>query len=208
MKQLDKLKTKAMSKKKIIIFLITLFLIGIFSGSLFIVILNNTDKELVNVSLETFLRNIENGKLNYLDAFISSLGRNLFYTILIWLFGISVIGIPIILFIYFSKAFMLGFSISSILYHYKLKGSIIALFYLFPHHIISVLIYTLLLIYAIRLSVHLSKVVFYKKSIDFKVIMRRYLVILGIAIIGTILASILEVFFMPTMLRFIIPFIK
>lgn len=207
MKELDKLKVRVTSKKKIIVFLITLFVIGLIAGSLFIVILNDTDKSLVKDSMTSFITNIQNNKLNYKDALISSLGSNLFYVILIWLLGISVIGVPIILFLYFSKAFMLGFSISSILYQYKLKGSLIALFYVFPHHIISIFIYTLLLIYALRLSMRLSKTILSKKSIDFKVIMKQYLSILMIVIIGTIISSLLEVFVMPHLLSFILSFL-
>ncbi len=116
-------------------FLLGILLIGILAGSLFIVMLNSSDKTMIKDYLEQFTNSVQSHKLNYGQALMSSLGTNLFFVIMIWLLGISVIGLPIMIFFYFSKAFILGFSVSSIIYQYKLKGCLLAFFYVFPHHI-------------------------------------------------------------------------
>lgn len=208
MKQLDKLTKKAKGNKKTLTFLLVLFMIGILAGSLFIVILNTTDKTLVKEYLEKFINNLETNKLNYTTSFTSALVTNIFYVIIIWLLGISVIGLPIILFLYFAKAFILGFSISSMFYHYKLKGIILAFFYIFPHHILNIIIFTFLMLYSMSLSIKISKTLLAKKTIDFKVIMSKYTVVFGISIIGVIITSILEVFLMPNLIKLILSIIK
>lgn len=202
MKQLDKLTNKAKGNKKTLLFLVILFIIGIIAGSLFITVLNESDKALVKEYLEKFIMNIHQNKLDYTTSFISSLISNLFYVMIIWLLGISVIGLPIILFLYFAKAFILGFSISSILFHYQFKGIVIAFCYIFPHHIINVLIFTLLVLYSMSLSIKISKTLIMKKSLDFRLIMKKYGMILGICLVGSIITSILEVFVMPTLIKF------
>lgn len=208
MKQKDKLKNKVSRNKKMLTFLIGILVIGIVAGSLFMVVLNSADIALIKEHLETFITNIESNKLNYTESFIHSLGTNLVYVIGIWLLGISVIGIPIIIFLYFAKAFTLGFSISSIIYEYKLKGCLFAFFYVFPHHILSILLYTFLMLYSLSLSIRVSKTLIAKKTLDFKIIMRRYSVVLIISLIGAVIVSLLEAFVMPNLVRFIIPIIK
>lgn len=204
MKQMDKLKNKAKNNKKMVVFLMTIFIIGIIVGSLFIVILSKSDKSLIKEYLEQFLNSINGNKLNYTDALISSLGSNIFYVLLIWLLGISVIGLPIMLFIYFSKAFMLGFSISSMLFHYKLKGILLALLYVFPHQILNVLVYSFLMVYSTSLSIRIIKSLIAKKTLDFKQIMAKYGMVLIISLVGIVISSLLEVFLMPNLIKLII----
>ncbi len=206
MKKMDKFKVKVTNKKQIITFLVVLFIVGLIAGSLFTIILNENDANMVKESINSFINNIKNNKLNYNSALINSCTSNILSILLIWLLGISIIGIPIIVFLYFSKSFMLGFSISSIISIYKTKGFFIALGYVFPAHIISILVYTLLLIYALRMSLYLLKAILFRKTIDFKIIIKRYLLILLICIIGSVIASLLEVYLMPNLIKIIINF--
>ena len=143
-KIVDKLKVKAKANKKMIIFLVSLMLAGILAGSIFVVILSKNDQNMLKEYLDTFITNIDTGKLDYINSLCSSLGANVIYVLVIWLLGISVIGIPVTLFMFFSKAFILGFSISSIIMNYQLKGCLVAFFYIFP-----LLYSTLLLNYCI-----------------------------------------------------------
>lgn len=208
MKQKDKLTNKVSRNKKMLTFLIGILMIGILAGSLFIIALNSSDKALIKEHLESFISITESNKLNYTESLISSLGTNLFYVIVIWLLGISVIGLPIIIFLYFAKAFILGFSISSIIYEYKLKGCLLALLYVFPHHILSILLYTFLAVYSLSLSIRISKTLLAKKTLDFKIIMKRYSMVLVISLVGAIIVSLLEVFLMPNLIRLIIPVLR
>ncbi len=188
---------------RIIIFLITLFIIGIICGSLFLVLLNNGDKEVVNKSIESFINTINSNELNYFSTFINTFIANLTYVLIIWLLGISVIGLPIIIIMYFSKSFILGFSIASIFYKLKASGLLFSLFYLFPAHLINVLVYTLLLTHSTRFSLKIGKAIMKKGTIDFKVAMRKYIKVLIISILGIFLASLLEVFLTPLLLKLV-----
>ena len=147
---INKLKYGAINNKKIIYYLIGLSLIGIIGGSLFITILSKHDQSLIKEYMNNFIASIN--KFNIKSINITSILTNIFFIITIWLLGISVIGIPIILFMYFSKFFTLGFSISSFILTYKLKGTLIALVYIFPVQIINMIIYSLITLYAIKIS--------------------------------------------------------
>ena len=142
MKQLmDKFRNNFKTNKNMIIFLCIIGIIGIVVGTILNIALNADDSKLVSDYLNNFIYNIQNDGLDYKGSLINSLISNLGYIIFIWLLGISVIGLPITVFLFFSKTFVLGFSISSIIVNYKLKGCLLALSYVFPHLIINIFIW-------------------------------------------------------------------
>ena len=135
-----KLKNSLETQKKIYIALLVVALLGLVLGSIYAIILSDSDHTLVRESLNAFFTDIDKNNINYGTAFINSLIGNTVLTLLIWFLGISIIGIPIIFIFNFFKVFILGFSISSIIYTYHVKGIIYAISYIFPHQIIAILI--------------------------------------------------------------------
>ena len=206
--KLDKLKSILKINKQIIIFLLGLSIIAVVAGAFYITILNKTDHSLMEESISGFFNNINNNKLNYGLSFKNAILNNIGFILLIWLLGISVIGIPIIIFLFFSKVFTLGFSISSIIFNYKLKGTLLSLFYVFPHHIINIYIYIVLIAYAISLSLKIIDSIIKRKIIDFKLVMNKYLYVLLISFIVIIITTLLEVFMVPSLMKFIMSVIK
>ncbi len=202
---MDKLKIKI--NKKIFVFLFVLMLIGIIAGSIFTTILNNSDKELVINHLNNFIDNINNDKLDYLFALKNNLITNISYVILIWLLGISVIGLPIIIIMFFTKCFILGFSVGSVLTTFKLKGILVSLVYVFPGQVISLLFLLLLMMYSMSFTFKLIYAILKKKSIDFKLIMNKYFKILLIVLVVIILMSLYDTYLMLRLIKLLIPFI-
>lgn len=208
MKHLDKLKMKIHGNKKMILFLVGLMMIGIIAGSIFVVLLKQNDQDLLKEYLTNFMTNIETNQLNQMSAFLNTVGGNFFLILFIWLLGISVIGIPIILFVFFSKAFVLGFSITSIILNYKLKGCLMAFFYIFPHHVINMGIYIMLLMYSLTVSFRIIKAMLKKESFDFKSIIKQYSRILLFAFVGVLFTTLFEIYVVPFVFQTLLPFLK
>lgn len=202
---MDKLKIKI--NKKIFVFLFVLMLMGIIAGSIFTTILNSSDKELVINHLNEFIDNINNNKLDYIFALKNNLITNISYVILIWLLGISVIGLPIIIIMFFTKCFILGFSVGAILTTFKLKGILVSLVYVFPGQVISLLFLLLLMMYSMSFTFKMIYAILKKKSIDFKLIMNKYFKILLIVLGIIILMSLYDTYLMPRLIKLLIPFI-
>ena len=205
---MDKLKFKIVINKKILLFLVILLLIGIMFGSVFIRILDNSDRNLVTEYLNNFINNIENNKLDYFMALKSNLITNISFVLVIWLLGISLIGLPIVIIMYFSKTFILGFSIGAILSVFLIKGLLFSLVYVFPGQVISLLLYMLLTMYAMSFSFKLFYAIIKKKTFDFKNIMNRYFKILIVILVFIILMVLYDTYLMPRLVKTIIPFIK
>lgn len=207
-KEMDKLKSKIKTSKKFTIFLVVLLLVGVVAGTLFITILSSTDKSLVKEYMNSYMSSIEKDKINYLALFCNSFLKEFLIASVIWLLGISIVGIPAILFLFFKEAFVLGFSIGSLLFVYKGKGLLYALFYIFPCQILNIIAYGILLMYALSVSMKMIEAVFKHKTIDFKTIMGKYSKVLGIVLILFLVSSLLETFLLPNILKWLLSIIK
>lgn len=200
---MNKLKKIIKYDKKIMMLLNIIALTGIIAGSVFVVILNKNDKSLVVNSIKDFFNNLLNSKFDYIATLKNTLFVNLIFSGLIWIIGISVIGVMITILIIFYKSFTLGFTVASIIYTYSIKGSILALFYVFPHLILNILIFLYLGSYSIKLSVILIKAILKKQNLNFKEFINSYLKVLLISIIFIIISSIYETFISSYILRII-----
>lgn len=201
-------KNKVKLDKNLSLFLFIILVIAIIIGSIFAGILNNSDKILVSEHLNSFLTSIEDNKLDYFVTLKNNLTQDLLNTILIWLLGISIIGLPIIVIMYFSSSFLLGFTIGCIINTFKLKGCLFALIYAFPFEIISILVLMLLVMYSMSFSFKMIYAVFKKKTIDFKIMINKYLIILVISIITNIINALYSTYILPNILKSIITFIR
>lgn len=187
--------------KKTLIFLFSISFVGLLTGSIFMTVLNSTDKQLISETLTSFIDNIEL-KTN-LD-FIKTISINSIQVLLIWLLGISIIGIPLVIIYIFIKSFLLSFSISTFIANFKFKGLVISFLYNFPHNFVYLTLFLYLSVYSIRLSIMLLNGVIRRKNVDFKVIMNRYLLILIVSLIIVLFMSIIEVYLIPHGLKKII----
>lgn len=207
-KYLDKLSKLFNLNKTSIIFLFSLFIVGIICGSIFNIIINKNDQNIVSNYLSDFFLLINENKMSFLECFKDSILFNYGYALIIWALGISVIGLPILIFMFFGKSFSLGFTLSAIIKNYGVKGCLLVFGYVFPHCIINILLFLVLTLYATTLSIKLIKCIIKRKSIDFKPIMKKYIFILIVSLIVILLTSLYEAFLMPVVLEYILNLIK
>lgn len=189
---------KKILKNKKLFRLIIIVLISFILGILYLAIISKSNKLMIKENLELYFSNLN--KLNYTKAITNCLTTNILYIIGIWLLGVSIIGVPIIIILLVFKSFLLGFTISSIIYFYKLKGIIIALIYIIPL-VINLLLVFFLSYYSLIFSKSLNKMLFFKKEINLRYIMKRYIKILGFVLICTIFNSIIEIYIVPNIFK-------
>lgn len=185
--------------KKYFVFITIIFFIAIMSGSIFTLTLNDTDTNIVSEFFSNYLENIN--KINYISSFVNSLISNIFVVMIIWLLSYSIIGLPIIILIFFYKSFIIGFSISGIIINYKIKGLLMAFLYIFPHQILFILSLLYLLVFSVIMSINLFYAVFKHENIRFS--SNNNLIIILASII-TLLCSIYDSFMLPLIMKFMI----
>lgn len=204
----DKFKKYLAINKKLFVFLTILFVIALISGSVFSIVLNEKDNALVTDYLNNYINSIDQNTIVFKETLFNSLTSNILLNIVIWILGISIIGVPIILFLFFYKCFIIGFSISSILLRYKLKGIIMSIIYIFPHHIVNIILLIILINYAYFISVSIINAIVKKKELNFSSVTSKYLSILGVICILMVFTSLYESFITPKLIKLIIPLIS
>lgn len=190
-KIIKKLKDK---KQFIIIFVIctVAFIIGVLLPS----ILNEENRKIIQTSLNSFFDTIKNNQLKTNELLFKTLTSNIIIDLILWLLGISIIGIPIVIILLGYKSLSLGFTISSIISTYKLNGVIKSLIYIVPN-IINLFIFFVISYYSISFSLMLFNYLFRKKEYNKRIIVNRYLKLLVISIIILIFSSVIETYVVP-----------
>ena len=191
--------------KKVNLFVIFIVILGIISGSLFLMVLNENDKSEVINEISTFMANINTNNINNLNSFKNSLIEGMILIILSWILGMSIIGVIFNIFFIYMKSFTIGFSISSFILVYKYKGILSSLIYVIPSQLINILIILILGVYTLLFSKYLFKMIFLKdKTVNLGKFFKKYVLVFGICIILCLVSSLFEAYLLPSLLKVII----
>lgn len=191
--------------KKVNLFVIFIVVLGIISGSLFLMVLNENDKSEVINEISTFMANINTNNINNFNSFKNSLIEGMILIILSWILGMSIIGVIFNIFFIYMKSFTIGFSISSFILVYKYKGILSSLVYTVPSQLINILIILILGVYTLLFSKYLFKMIFLKdKTVNLGKFFKKYVLVFGICIILCLVSSLCEAYLLPSLLKVII----
>ena len=202
--KLKKIISTIIPNKKINYFTFFIITLGLISGAIFLVLINQNDKSSVITQITNFIANINDNNIDSVQALKNSFLTNFTYILLIWVLGMSIIGVVFNIFLIYIKGFVIGFSISSIIYVYGIKGILASLIYIFPHQLLNLFVISVLCIYSIIFTNNLFKMMLGEKNNDFKTFIKKYLYILLISCIITIFSTIFEVFLTPAFFKMVI----
>mgnify|MGYP005803210281 FL=1 len=200
----DKTFTKIHTNKRMLVFLFTLLFMAVLFGSFFATKLGQNDLNEIKTSLESFFTMTKQNQLQPIQAFFQTFGANISFAIAIWILGISVIGAPLMIVLFFMKAFTLGFTIASLIKIYHMKGLLYSFIYVFPHQVINLLVFTFFIMFSMSLSITLFQALIKKKTVDFSKIVNRYLFVLVFTVVILIITALLEIYLMPFLFRMVL----
>lgn len=113
LKILEIIKEHIINNKKEYILVTILFIIGIFLGVLFINNVQEAQKTEITTYFNNFVdkfKNMEN--INHMELLKVSMGQNIICAIVMWFFGTTVIGIPVVFGMIIYRGFCLGYTIA------------------------------------------------------------------------------------------------
>lgn len=204
MNKLFKMILKDVKKEKTTyISLIIVIIISIFFGTFFITILNDSDKILLKNEINNFFELISSKEFSLSNNLMPNIINNNIFTIILWILGLSIIGLPFIICILFYKGFTLSFTVTSLIYNFKLEGIFISFIYAFPHLIINLIIYFILSCYSFNLSIKILRNILNKENIKIKHELKKYILILIISIIILCLTALYETYILPNIIKLI-----
>lgn len=201
-----KLRELILPNQKINFFVITILILGVISGSIFLMMSSKTDQQSVIQQIQSFFLNLSKNQVDVGLAFRNSLIINYLFVGMIWIFGLSMIGVLLNIFLTYIKGFLVGFSVSAMFLTYRYKGILPAILYLFPSQFLNICIVVVLSIYSLMFARNLLGIVVSKKNRSNRLMMKKYVVILMFCIIGSFVSSLFEVYLFPTVLKWVISF--
>lgn len=122
-----------------IYFTVTLFFaIGLAAGAFTLKAMDYNQKQDLVIYLNRFFQIIKGERVSGGRAFYQSFKNNFQTAFLIWIFGITVVGVPLTLFITSFRGFILGFTISFLVQGLGWKGFLFFIASILPQNIIYV----------------------------------------------------------------------
>lgn len=126
----------------IYLFMVILFLTGVIFGAVIVNSMNFVQKQDLYFHLERFFTQIIDGQLvETKDILIQSIFFHLKYLFLLFILGLSVIGLPLVWILIFSKGLVVGFSVGFIVNQMGINGLVLATLSIAPQNIIIIPIY-------------------------------------------------------------------
>ena len=202
--KMQAIKNIVLPYKKINYFMLGIIIFGIISGSIFFTIISKEDKVEIIKQVNLFFNNISTSSIDSGLALKNAIFSNGILIIIIWLLGLSVIGLFVNIFIVYIKSFVVGFSVASIIGVYGLKGVIAAFIYVFPQQIIDLIAVLLMGIYSVIFSFYLIKLIIQKKGLNNRNMFKKYMLIFVISVIIVVIGALFEAFFLPAIMKLII----
>lgn len=198
-KKLNVFLNKIAPNKNLNLFIFLVIIIGVIFGTLFFLKLGLDDKKMVTDSIVLWKQDINS--INFGQVFINSFFSNFLYLFLIYIFGISLIGIIVNIFLVFFKGFVVGFNISTFVSLYGFKGILFSFEYVLFSQILLIISIFLLGMYSLIFSFEVISSLIKKKAFDFKLFFRKYNVIFLISLGLVFISSLFESFLFPILLK-------
>jgi len=120
------------------LFLLMAFILGVSAGAFTVNGLSTMQRDELSNYFQGFLQLLNNQNLESSELFSTALLENLKLIGLIWILGVTIIGIPFIFIILGVKGFIIGFSSGFIINALNFKGVLFTIFALLPKEIIIV----------------------------------------------------------------------
>jgi stage II sporulation protein M len=189
-------------------FIILLFIVGVVFGALAVKTLAEEQKAELLTYLKVFFQGLNNGQDTTLDMGVlvkQAIFNNIKTIGVIWLLGLTVIGVPMILFIVFTRGFVIGFTVGFLVNEYILRGIAFALASVIPHNIVVIPAVIIAAVSGVSFSVLIIKNRLRPHRVNLSYELMAYtsmaVVMLGLSIFGGLIEGYITPVFMKTVTK-------
>jgi len=186
-------------------FMILIFLIGVVVGALAVRNLPDEQKTELIGYLHIFFTGLTQGtdNITYGGNMISLVMFNNAKTIvLMWILGFTIVGIPFVLFILFTRGFIIGFTVGFLVNEYVMRGLLFAFASVLPHNFLAIPAVLVMGVSATKFSLMLVRRKAYGK-INLWYEAMGYSVLCIIILVAMMLAALLEVYISPVFMKLV-----
>lgn len=180
----------------IYLFMIILFLTGVIFGAIIVNSMNFIQKQDLFFYLERYFGQITTVEpIENKTILMSSFLFHVKYLLLLFVLGLTVIGLPIVLILLFAKGLVVGFSVGFIVNQLGLKGLLFAALSIAPQNILIIPIYVIAGSLSMIFSLTLFSILFNQRvSRPVFPLLGRYVFVFSVLLTFSLVAAILEAF--------------
>lgn len=190
----------------IYLFVVVLFLMGVIFGAIVVNSLSFTQKEDLFYYLSQFFGQVSEGKVAASkDLLMQSFFHNSKYIGLMWILGISIIGLPVILVLLFIKGMVVGFTVGFLVNQMHWDGFLLSFVSILPQNLIIIPIFIFGATLSVSFSLKMIRRQFMKKLAQpiFPLLARYGLAFLG-ALVLLAAAAGLEAYVSPALMKLVV----
>lgn len=191
----------------IYLFLMVLFLMGIIFGAIMVNSLSDHQKEDLFYYLNQFFGQVEEGAMvSSQDLLKLSFLHNLKFAGLIWILGVSIIGLPLIFVLLFIKGIVVGFSVGFFVNQMGWHGLLLAFGSLLPQNLFIIPAFIFVAACSVSLSIKLIRKIFIRQTFSFQLVpvFSRYVLAYIATILVITIAASIEAYLTPALMKAII----
>jgi len=187
-------------------FVIVLFMTGVIFGAVMVNALSLEQKQELTRYLGHFFNLIDGGGgLSSQVTFQQVFGMHMKWILLIWLLGLSVIGLPLILILDFLKGVLIGFSVGYLVGQFSWKGMLFALVSIAPQNLVIIPAIVICSVTAIAFSIHLVKNRFFQRRGPVYHPFIKYSILTFCAAFLLFCVSAFEAYLSPVLMKWVTP---
>lgn len=180
----------------IYLFMLVLFLTGVIFGAVIVNSMGVIQKQDLFFYLEQFFEKIAGSQeIDNGEILENSFFYHAKYLLLLFILGLSVIGLPIVWVLLFLKGLVVGFSVGFIVSQLGLKGLLVASLSIAPQNLVVIPIYlvagSLSMIFSLTL---LNKLFSRRMSRPILQPLSRYAIVFALLLAGALLAALMEAY--------------
>jgi stage II sporulation protein M len=192
------------------IFITVLFMMGIIFGAIVVNSLTVSQKTDLYLYISRFFGQVADGELSSSnEVFIQSYLHHIKYVGLMWLLGISIIGLPVILVLLFLKGIVVGFTVGFLVNQLGWKGFLLSFVSVLPQNLIIIPAFIIIGTIAVSFSLRLIGQILVKRTnLPFMQIFARYTGVAVIVCLFIAAASAFEAYSSPILMKQVIEVIN
>lgn len=189
----------------IYLLVVSMFLGGIVTGALMVKALPVIQVEELNEYLYFFISGFGSEiQLAPQEIFRESINNNLKYIFLLWIAGASVIGFPIILFLFFLRGFILGFTVGFLVNQIALKGMFFAAAAILPHNLLIIPVLIAAGVTGLSYSLNIIKLRWNRRKFNISQLLFIYSAVMFVMVFFMLVGSLIEACITPVFMSYII----
>jgi stage II sporulation protein M len=188
------------------VFVSILFVMGVVFGALMVNALSLEQKQDLAHYLGSFFQTISLGESSDRPSLMQTFGFHFKWIMLMWLLGVSVVGLPLILVLDFLKGLLVGFTVGVLISQYSWNGMLFVLVSVAPQNLFIVPILMICSVAAISFSIYIVKHRFLQKTNGSAAPTFASYTSLALSLIAVLFAvSLFETYVSPHMINWIAP---